>query len=139
VRDHPRRPHRRSHDRPRPRRQLPDEQVLNFVNFLKGLTMLENIIDLGIIVYLGFKFFQTKKKHFLMLCLMMASLQLSMWPFFLPIQLTGAAIGATFSAFCFYDFHTKKDKHFLTYGFVLLYFAAINSAYLLFPKLKIFH
>ena len=88
--------------------------------------MTEGIIAFLVVAYCIVQAFVKRSKLVLFLGAIVFSLQLTQWPFFLPFTATASALGLASLTFCSYDFCKKKDKSFLLYGLIFLYFSVLN-------------
>jgi hypothetical protein len=88
--------------------------------------MAEGIIAFLVVIYCVVQAFIKRSKLILFLGAIVFSLQLTQWPFFLPFAATASALGLASLGFCSYDFYKKKDKSFVLYGLIFLYFSVLS-------------
>lgn len=85
----------------------------------------------GLITFIaaGYLLYRSLAKHQLLLFILAAfllSLQLKRWPLHIPFAISHGVLAGVVAVCCFYDFFKKKDRHFLLYGLVFLYFAFMS-------------
>jgi len=98
--------------------------------------MINTIILLVLLCWLGYKFYKTKNQRLLYAAIMIALLQLARWPFFIPIKLSLSLIAYFSCGALLYEFYYKqKNKNSIFFAIIFFLFGSVFLAEVMLPLL----